>query len=280
MRHFPCLVLVGVLLTVLSCSAPAQPPEPAVAAGFDSLVFSDDFTNLDTIDLSGTGAEGFSWYTDRPFGWGRTFPESLSVSDGVLTINQTTPSPNYGIGTTSPTSTHGRGFQYGYFEARIAFDPAHALEHEGFPAFWGVSRAQTIGANFDRSMELDYWEAFRWPGEPFEDVYAGTVHDWTHGPPSIDRANYGNNFRTLHRVDWTEFHTYGCLWQPGYIAWFFNDHLLIEQQYSATEEPDPNPSDLPPRTYSMLDSDRSGQTVILGSGVGFPMHVDWVRVWQ
>lgn len=279
MRRAILALVASTSLLWAGCVSHVQPPHAAVEAGFATLAFSDDFDSLDSIDLTGTGAEGHLWYTDRPFGWGRTLPESLSVEDGVLTITQQTASPNYAIGTTSPTTHRGRGYHYGYFEARIAFDPDEA-GYEGFPAFWGVSQAQTIGANFLRSMELDYYEAFRWAGSPFEDVYAGTVHDWTHGPPAIDRANYGNNFRSLPGTDWTQFHTYGCLWKPGHIVWYFDGEPLIEQRYSADDYPDPNPSDLARGTYAMLDTDTSGQTVILGSGVGYPMRVDWVRVWQ
>ncbi|WP_156911110.1 glycoside hydrolase family 16 protein [Arsenicicoccus bolidensis] len=255
-------------------------PRAAQDSGYTSLALDDTFDDLASVDLTGTGAPGRRWFTDRPFGWGRTMPQDLTVRDSVLTISPSTKSPNYGIATSSPTSHEGRGFRYGYFEARMAFDPEDWRRSTGWPAFWGLSHDQIVGVGRPRWAELDFFEAYRDPGRPYEHIFAGTVHDWLAGPPETDRANHGNSSAPLAGVDLTQMHTYACLWQPGRITWIFDGRELFTQTYSKDAAPSPNPRGLAPGIFSPLDTDVNGQTVILGTGVDHPLRVDWVRVWQ
>lgn len=274
------IVVTQVALVSSSVQTPANLPSPARTSGFTSLVFNDEFTSVDTIDLTGQGDHRKQWFTDRPFGWGRTPGGDLSVKDGVLTINQTTPSHNFAISTSSAAGRTGRGFHYGYFEARIAFDPRHARTSPGFPAFWGVSHGQVLGADKPRSSEIDFFEAYSDGHATFEDQYTGTVHDFIIRPKQVDRASWGNNSHRLPGFQWNEFQTYGCLWEPGKISWYLNGKLMHVQRYSADASPTPNPQNYAPGIFSELDTDKTGQNVILGSGIGYPMRVDWVRVWQ
>lgn len=258
--------------------ASSGPPAPATAAGFRRMTFGDEFQSLDSIDLSGTGDPSKKWFTDRPFGWGKT--DGLSVKNGELLIAPSTQSPNYGIGTSSPTSKAGRGFRYGYFEASIAFDPKNASTSEGFPSFWGVSHRAIVAGGKDRSSELDFFEAYHQAYSPYEHLYTGTIHDLLINPTFVDRANYGSNAVSLPGTNWNSFHTYGCLWLPGKITWYFDGKPMLSQSYSVNSVPSPNLENLPIGTFSEIDQDADGQTVVLGTGVGFPMRVDWVRVWQ
>ena len=123
-----------------------EAPAHAVKAGYSNLVFFDEFESLETIDLTNTGVEGKKWFTDRPWAWGNTPAGDLSIENGILTINPSTQSPNVNILTVSQKGKIGRGFQYGYFEASISFDPAdwEKSVHYGFPAFWGLSKNQII----------------------------------------------------------------------------------------------------------------------------------------
>lgn len=278
-------IVSGIVITqvALVASAPrpvTAAPSAASGAGFSKLAFNDDFDSLATVDLTGQGDARKQWFTDRPFGWGRTPGSDLSVQDGVLTINQTTSSPNFAISTSSAAGRTGRGFKYGYFEARIAFDPSHAPKSPGFPAFWGVSHGQVLGADKPRSSEIDFFEAYSNRYTTFDDVYAGTVHDLIIKPTEVDRANWGSNVTRLPGFSWKQFHTYGCLWEPGKITWFLDGKPMHTQRYSAQSQPVPNPQNYGPGIFSELETDPTGQNVILGSGVGYPIKVDWVRVWQ
>lgn len=287
------LVLLAALLALLrptQVPAPPASPSPTPLPGYGpghpsagrALVFSDDFDSLDSIDLAGDGKPGHTWYTDLPFNWGSSDADWFSVNDGVLTINPSRTNNNYQLSSATAAGGHGKGFHYGYFEARMAFDPAHATGSDGFPAFWGVSLDQMLGGNNTRTMELDFFEAMHPSGEagkPFGDTFAGTVHDLRINP-EVDRANYGNNISHRPGTDWTQFHTYGCLWERGVITWYLDEVPVLQQRYSADAEPRPNPQGLSKGIFSPLDSDTSGQVVILGTGNDYPLKVDWVRVHQ
>jgi hypothetical protein len=60
----------------------------------------------------------------------------------------------------------------------------------------------------------------------------------------------------------------------------------MTQQYSPQAPPNPlasttsgiNPT--PAGVFNILDTQNPGMELILGSGSGWPLKVDWVRVWQ
>ena len=56
-------------------------PAAAAAAGYTRLAFSDDFDNLNTIDLKGEGKPGFNWYIDRPNGMPDMKPTDFSIPE-------------------------------------------------------------------------------------------------------------------------------------------------------------------------------------------------------
>lgn len=247
-----------------------------------TLAFQDDFTSADGIDLTGQGEQGRTWFTDQPYGWGRTPPGTLGVADGVLTIagNGT---KNYAIATMSPTTGAGRAFSHGYFEARLAFDPARGPLSDGFPAFWSVGARHFQHNDQPRSMEVDFFEAMHPSGRgrrSFNDTFAGTVHEWRLVRGEQDVANYGDNTVQLRGTDWSAWHDYGCEWVPGRLRWFLDGRVVLEQRYGPGVAPEPNASGLGAGTFAALEEDHTELVVILGTGAGNPLWVDRVRVWQ
>ena len=240
-------------------------------------------TSPATIDMSNSGRTGFKWYTQVPFGSASTPASDLSVANSVLTINQSVSNFNYAIGTMSPTTQNGQAFQYGYFEARMAFNPADGVQAQGFswPSFWAMSKDYLNGKQNTHWGEVDFFEAYHEPGKASENQFLGTLHDWlvTAGKTD-DRATYGNHAAGLPGQDLTQWHTYGCAWTPTYVKWYFDNKLVLTQNYSATSQPVPNTGNHPAGTFNILNTETGGQTVVLGSGIGYPMKVDWVRIWK
>jgi hypothetical protein len=186
-------------------------PTNPTSTGF-RLVFSDDFTNPQTIDLNATG--------------------------------------NYNIATAAPANnTQGYvGNAFGgaaYFEAKIKFDPTTVNFSQGFPAFWGFSieHAANKGADhpagtptgFQHFIEDDFFEFdIGWASSI---AYGTAIHDWygiyssicqegyLKGSPGFcDVTNNGlgtpyNNFVSTKQnnvtIDWTQWHIIGQLWVPG-----------------------------------------------------------------
>lgn len=266
-----------------SCSSDGGAVEAVKPREGRRVVFEDDFTSTSTIDLQGTGQEGFNWYLDRPFRWGRTPAKDLAVADSVLTIDPSNFSPNCSLLTASPESGKGRSFGHAYVEASIAFDPKHATRSDGWPAFWGMTERQVLKGDLERTMELDFFEAMNpsgKAGDPHDDTWTGTLHDMQVVPDEVTRANFGAN--TVHRpdVDWTQFHTYGCLWEQGRVVWFMDDKVINQLTFGPDRAPSPNPGGLPSGLFSPLDGESGRLVLILGTGQRYPMRVDWVKVWQ
>ncbi|HIW29541.1 MAG TPA: family 16 glycosylhydrolase, partial [Candidatus Luteococcus avicola] len=259
----------------------ATVPAPAATAGFNNLVLRDEFDNLDNFDLTGTGQPDKLWYTDRAFGYGRLPASDLSVNNGVLTLDQTKDTLNYGFASVSPTTHKGRSYQYGYFEIRMAHDPSNSVRSKSYPSFWSISRDHLVApASKPMWSELNFYEAYHEDYKPYPNFFVGTVHDWRNGNPKTDNMSGGNNTYTLTNVDYTQMHVYSCLWMPGKIVWYFDGRPLLTQLYGPNEYPTPNYANNPIGTFNQLANETNGMALILGTGINNPMRIDYVRVWK
>ncbi len=278
--------------TKMSTESSLAVPVPAVAAGFRSLTFDDEFDSMKTIDVNTTEQQGYNWYTDFPFGGGRTLPPAYSISNGVLTVTSTGWTANWALSSFSSGGNVGHSFQYGYFEARMRFDPTLGPQSQGGPAFWAESTNWSSSANHTAPIhfaELDFFEAYHKEHAAYSGVFDGTLHDWHYWPdiPPVDYHN-SNNFHAQPGVDYSQWHIYACLWKPGQVTWYFDGVPLMTQKYSANRGPNPPGkgsvlqlnTGLQGGAFHILDSEVGGMQIILGSSPGWPMQVDYVRVWQ
>lgn len=262
-----------------ACASNVTAPAAASAAGFDNLVFCDDFNSSSTIDVNATGNQGFNWYTALPRWFGSHTPASdYSLSNSVITLSQSRNTANWALATQDPITGAGRSWVFGYFEARIKFDPKDVTSSNGWPSFWGLSSNAARNSPVNLWGELDFFEA----GNRVIDFY-GTVHQWEALPGgSVGYAN--SNYHQSPKVNWNTWQTVGCLWKPGAISWFLNGKPLMTQYYSQNGLPSPQAAGgpgLPPApsgTFSELEHD--GQEVVIGTGPNFPLEIDWVRVWH
>lgn len=266
--------------TTSNCAAGERAPAAAESAGFTKMVFCDDFDSLSTIDVHTTGAPGFNWYTRMPFNRGRTSETDYSVSNSVLSVTDDD-NYNWGIASIDPKTGSGKAWNFGYFEARLSFDPNAAPDGPGWPSWWADSayhfryETQDTGGLFE---ELDFLEVPRANRQAF----AGTLHEWAQGM-AVHYRNSENYARAS--VNWGQWHTVGVLWVRGSVIWYLDGKPVIKQQYSQHAPPRPIglqkgtiPS--PAGVFAELDSERLGEFMILGSAKGWPLNVDWVRVWH
>lgn len=261
-------------------------PSAAVMAGYKKLVFSDDFDSINSIDINNTGKPGYKWYLGLPFGGPTTLPSALSVSGSVLNLTNCPRNYNWAISSYCIKSNVGHSFRYGYFEARIHFDPTLGKTSRGFPAWWTLSTHYSkVGEMFDAEhwAELDFFEAYTSGFSDYQRDFVGTVHDWAN--KSKTHYQNRNNVQALPKdTDFDRWHTYSCLWTPGMVTWYFDNRALMTQIYSATAPPDPLANGTtfptPGGVFHYLDIDPEGMLLILGSDPNWPMYVDWVRVWQ
>lgn len=242
------------------------PPPQAIAAGFTELAFSDEFLTADGIDINNTGQPGFNWYFARPFKYPPSPANSVSVADGVLTID-TDGHSNMGMLSIRKAGAGWDGFAVtggAYFEASIAFDPdVQSIHPRGWPSFWTMGAGHLYGTE-SPFVEVDFFE-YDTPSAG-KDTYGAAIHDWIMAPTATKRNSNKSSFvARAPGVDWTKFNTVGGLVKPDEgIDFYFNNALILTNPYSK---------------YPWMGyADTEQLPVILGSD-GWPMKVDWVRVW-
>ncbi|HIW29540.1 MAG TPA: family 16 glycosylhydrolase [Candidatus Luteococcus avicola] len=254
----------------------SSPPALAASAGFTDLVFDDQFDTA-TIDLSGKGGAGFKWYTDLPFSWGRVAADEFSIADSVLTLNPRVERANWTLATVSAATGHGTAFTRGLFQARLKFSRPVVAKPSGWPAFWSISREHMVDGLAPSWSELDFFEV-EGSNQRRAPKVIGTVHDWRAKEP---RHVQNPNNVSSHRADYDRWHLAECLWTSGAICWFLNGKQIAEVAYGrAATRPVPDaPAAAAASAFRTMDRPGEGMTMVIGTGPGWPLHLDWVRVW-
>lgn len=251
------------------CSGPQSPPTAApaqaAAAGFNKLVFDDEFNSINTI--SPTNAGTYNWYTWNPYSTSAEMPLSdFQVSNGCLTIETDLSGYSAGLMTINSTTDTAGTFQHGYFEARMQFYPAGS-EGGAWPAFWSYALQAVQGAT--PYAELDFVEAY--PGGKGGATQGNngvtlltTVHQWTSSSSSTQQPN---DVPTLPaNFNYDAFHIYGCLWTTDSVTWY------IDNQPVMTVATGPGTS------FTALEQDQ--MFLVLGTGKNWPATYDYVHVWH
>lgn len=209
-------VALAILLAVsrLDGACHAGSAEIALPVGVDQrkleLVWFDDF---DSFDLSLDGRGEHKWFNG--LWYMKPAPIDLfSHSDGVLKLS-TRGKVGALISTLSPKKDgHGVVFSHGYFEARMAM----TVNRASWPAFWLFSKDHAHGTDGNHWCEIDIFELFS------SNKYGGTVHEWINFKNSQNR----NNLADLPAdADLTRWHTYGMMWEPGKVTWYFDKKPLM-----------------------------------------------------
>jgi uncharacterized protein (TIGR01370 family) len=292
----PNLDLDGVDQAGFGSTPPAtpSPPAQAAAAGFNTLVFSDDFTSTSTVTLtnSGTPRPQFSWF---PAAWGG----NLTSTNVQVNTTWTAADANMqaqGVSPTSPTLANASAaggivklqggasnatlisvdgasltlpttgvWNTGYFEAYIQYRPGDlnaTSSARGWPAFWAWTVTDLRGLGFGGSTfsgpytEVDFWE------------YA-TIATGTWGGGAFHGSMSGGYSYTTPGVTIdNNWHTIGCRWTTTAVDFYYdNNHVGTTTAPSSTLA-------------------GGQQFIMLGCGLyitqplAIPMFVDWVRVWQ
>jgi beta-glucanase (GH16 family) len=227
-------------------------------------VFQDDFN---TLDLSPNGHGNYTWYEGQA--WESTLPplSSISVNNSILTLDWNSEETSHQLDflTLARDGQHYRGWRYGYFEARLKW-PNTVVG--AWPAFWMIP--VTPGAA--TKGELDIMEG---QGGAFPNTIFTSIHNWVNG---IDVANNGgaNTYQLPQGVDMTQYHTYGVLWTPGNVTWYFDDQPIN----SAATYPI-----FDTQEYCLVLSNQVGADWKIGNMLGvsasdIQVNIDWVRAWQ
>jgi beta-glucanase (GH16 family) len=245
-------------------SNPVAPPQ-AVASGFSNLLFNDDFTNPSSIS---DGTVDALWYVSSPVEPSKSIKLSdLTFTNSCVTIK--TDNTGYSADLFTYTSDDRKSFTptRGYFEARLMYDPKGHIQGGAWPAFWlyDLTGIKTPSANF---AELDIIEAYPKDGAATPagqtSTIITTVHEWSGNSSQV--GNYDGNVPKLPTgFDPSQFHIYGVSWTDTDVTWYIDN-------VKYTSSPIGPGTKFPSMTNAKM-------VVILGTGKGWPMTVDWARVW-
>jgi hypothetical protein len=189
---------------------------PPQAAGYN-LVWEDAFS---TLSLCTTNAP-CNWY--NPGVWDYlvvgTITDPLGTYANLQWTNAQNPWFPTSIGTASPNGAYYHAWTFGYFEFRMAFDP----DTGSYPALWMLP-VEEIGAappNEETGGEIDIFE---WQSNA-PTTFEGTVHVLVNGV-DIHNNNGANTWAVPGGTDFSTYNTYGLLWTPTAISWYFNNVLM------------------------------------------------------
>ena len=268
-----------IALALLSALVPAHAlaqSAPPQALGY-RLAFSDDF---DTLDLSPDGKGVHKWYEGVWFSHHHAPLANIADEQSAvsLTWKRGQEQPDTSIATFSRYSPSFHAWRYGYFEARMKWTPVTGA----WPAFWLIpvqdATRKDVYGGVRESGELDIFEG---NGKSPQSFF-GTIHDWRQDPANPDKmkdiANSGKNnkFPLSQETDFSQYHTYGMLWEPEKITWFFDGKPLhSEKAYVVFDRQD----------YFLVIGMQEGATWHVGDLTGvtaqqMTLTLDWVRVWQ
>jgi beta-glucanase (GH16 family) len=249
------------LLTATAAMAQAPPPQ-AVAAGYTHLAFHDEFNSPDTVSPNGTG--NYNWYRTSFYSPSLTLPSwAYSIQDGFLTIYSDASGFSDGLQTAAPENTV-QAWQHGYFEASILFCQ-YCSDGGTWPAFWSSSIAEVTGqvAEGTPYAELDFMEYYT---QSRKSTYETNVHQFIEGDSGSNVQNANDIPKIPPGTNFGTWHTYGCLWTPNQVQWYFDNKLVTTVATG------------PGTPFTALE--QSKMFLILGTGQWWPMNVDYVRVYQ
>ena len=258
-----------------------EAPQIAKEKGMTRLVFEDDFDSMDTIDLYGTGKEGYKWYVERVYKAPPLEPDDYSVENSILKLHEKNSMYNFGLVSVHPKTQVGFSFFKGVLEFRFRIPRPRKNDKEagesGEPAVWSFPPDKLNDKTKDwvEPDWLEYW------GDGF---WTTTVHHSKREDPSgpVDYWISNYNHAGPKGLDDEAWHTMTCLWDDGLIESYVDGELCVRVTYAPKELNQEilwlHAGESMGDEYHPLE--RDPQTLILSGAACNPLEIDWIRVWQ
>jgi beta-glucanase (GH16 family) len=257
-------IILFVMLLGLTASAQNPPPQ---ASGY-TLVASTEFNPL---SLSPNNEGDYIWYNPGGASFMGGIPApgaNVSARNSGLTLAWTRGQTNpwTSISTAAEDASYYRAWRYGYFEVRMAWNPVVGA----WPAIWMRPIQYTENPGIEAG-ELDIYEG----QGATPDIFYGTIHDWS--ASGVGTNNGSNNYYILPSyTNFMEYHTYGLLWVPGQVTWYFdNNAVLTAATYPIFDAQD----------YFLILGMQEGAGGNYGNMQGvtantMSMNVRWIHIYQ
>jgi beta-glucanase (GH16 family) len=257
---------LSLFVMLLGLTALAQNPPPQ-ARGY-TLVGS---TNFNPLSLSPDNEGDYIWYNPGGASFMSSIPApeaNISVGNSGLILDWTQGQTNpwTSISTAAEDASYYRAWRYGYFEVNMAWDPVVG----SWPAIWMRPIEYTENPGIEAG-ELDIYEGQG--ANP--NMFYGTIHDWS--ASGTDTNNGTNNSYNLpSSTNFADYHTYGVLWVPGQVTWYFDNRaVLTAATYPIFDQQD----------YFLILGMQEGVDGDYGNMQGvtantMSMNVRWVHIFQ
>lgn len=260
-------------------------PQQAINAGYSVPVLFEDFTSASAVS-SVPGAIA-SFYTRNPYGQQSLTSADYTIANSLLTFSKDLSGFGWGLGTTNapagsvPISTptshavntgNGVGYQYGYYEFRLAFDRSKLASNIWWPAVWMTG--DIFGGNY---IELDVAE---WDSTPNGNPYS-SVHDWNSPAQSGIRSPIFADNPDISNVSFatpTTFNRFGMLWTPTGVTFYWNDQPGPTVPTTTTLSMEHNGTAI--GSGILQSANTSHVQVVIGTGNGIPLSIDYVLICQ
>ena len=144
---------------------------------------------------------------------------------------------------------------------------------------------------YEHNVELDLFEADTW-WKPTVPAYGSGMHDWygirnktcNPGVCKVSMINPSGERDAPAHTNMDTYHTYGFLWvaataskKGSFSAYFDGRSIGYTQEWTQYTNQAPTPVGKP-WAYGKLDQQH--MFLIVGSGIGIPLKVSSVNVWQ
>ena len=267
-------------------------PENALLAGFDELIFNDEFESLHTIDVAGAGEAGYKWYITRPFSNYKQTPDDYEIKNGVLTMKNKNSQYNYGMATVDDTTHRGFSFNKGYLEFRLRI-PGYDAEKSGGPAVWSFPPDKIFetgaGTYAKQWVEMDWMEYWGITKDRPEGHWTISMHETIRGYKAdgvtVDAENVLAKHSAANRhkrgLGDGEWHDISFLWVDDLLIGYLDGEETFRITYGEGEFPNP-------MTMNAAAEDGTGAfsymneqmlALILGGSIDNQMELDYIRVW-
>lgn len=232
---------------------------------YPDISYDTNGTKWTITPYNGSGATGEAWDTYDP----ANGIDAFSVSNSILTIKMFQSGGHWVTGIMYSVHPNQSGFaqRYGYFECRMKMPDGPGV----WPAFWLNGTGQSASPASDHSLEIDVIEYY---GHEDGTGYLASHNEWLSngdlGDNYSDWIHYGE--RLPSNIDLRAgFHTYGVLWEPQRLRFYFDNVLMSDQTY-------PNYNADP--ACVIIDNALGGGWDTSQTIDPNYLEVDWVRVWQ
>lgn len=258
-------------------------PEIAAQAGYDELVFTDEFNSINTVDVGATGADGYKWYVTRPYAAPTLDPDDYSVENGIMTVKNKNSMYNYGLGTVDIDTHRGFSFNQGFLEFRLRI-PGYDSTQDGGPAVWSfpLGKLLEIPGENKQWVEMDWMEY--WGTDAYEDGhYTITMHESIRDDSGtvVQLHSTGNERHKQGFAD-GEWHVMQFLWTENLIVAWTDGEEVFRARYQEGELPDPIQTvvmgDLLDSAFVYMNDQYC--PIFLGGSVDNQLELDYIHVWS